>query len=242
MYNYLYKTKNMNIGIIAAEEDEMLAIKNIMENISEEKIYNLTFIKGKIAKRDCILVQCGVGKVNAARTTQILIDRFDLNYVINVGSAGSVVEDLNVKDIVIGKELVQYDFDISQIGNYEKGEICDVGKFFKSDENLIKLCETTIEELKDRDFNIKIGRIGSADIFCADTNRADIIRKEFDVECVEMEGAAIGQVCFLDGIPFLVIRGISDTSNGNNKIDFHTYLKIASKTAAEILKNLISKI
>ncbi len=232
----------MKIGIIAAENEEMLAIKNIMENISEEKIFNLTFYSGNIHNRECVLVECGVGKVNAARTTQILIDKFSIDYIINVGSAGSITPELNVQDIVIGKELVQYDFDITQIGDYEKGEICDVGKYFYSDERLIKLCEQTIDEMKNREFKIKIGRIGSADIFFADSEKAKEVREEFGMECLEMEGAAIGQVCFLDKIPFLVIRGISDTPNGNNKIDFHTYLKIASKRAAEILENLISKI
>lgn len=232
----------MKIGIIAAEYEEMLAIKNIMTNISEEKIFNLTFYSGNIHDKECILVECGVGKVNSARTTQILIDKFCIYYVINVGSAGSITPELNVQDIVIGKELIQYDFDITQIGDYEKGEICDVGKYFYSDERLIKLCEQTIEEMKDRNFNIKIGRIGSADMFFADPKKAVEVRKEFGIECLEMEGASIGQVCFLDKIPFLVIRGISDTPNGNNKIDFHTYLKIASKRASEILENLIPKI
>lgn len=232
----------MKIGIIAAENEEMLAIKNIMEEISEEKFFNLTFYSGNIHNRECVLVECGVGKVNAARTTQILIDNFSIDYIINVGSAGSITPELNVQDIVIGKELVQYDFDITQIGDYEKGEICDVGKYFYSDERLIKLCEQTIDEMKNREFKIKIGRIGSADIFFADSEKAKEVRKEFGMECLEMEGAAIGQVCFLDKIPFLVIRGISDTPNGNNKIDFHTYLKIASKQAAEILESLISKI
>ena len=232
----------MKIGIIAAENEEMLAIKNIMENILEEKIFNLTFYSGNIHNRECVLVECGVGKVNAARTTQILIDKFSIDYIINVGSAGSITPELNVQDIVIGKELVQYDFDITQIGDYEKGEICDVGKYFYSDERLIKLCEQTIDEMKNREFKIKIGRIGSADIFFADSEKAKEVREELGMDCLEMEGAAIGQVCFLDKIPFLVIRGISDTPNGNNKIDFHTYLKIASKRAAEILENLISKI
>lgn len=232
----------MKIGIIAAENEEMLAVKNTMENIEECKIYNLVFYTGTIHNKECVLVECGVGKVNAGRTTQVLIDKFDVDYVINVGSAGSVTPELNVEDIVIGKELVQYDFDLTQIGDYEKGEICDIGKYFYSDEKLVKLCEQTIEEMKDRSFNIKIGRIGSADIFFANPERAKIVREEFGVECLEMEGAAIGQVCFLDKVPFLVIRGISDTPNGNNKIDFHTYLKIASKRAGEILENLISKI
>lgn len=232
----------MNIGIIAAEEDEMLAIRNIMTDIKENKIYNLNFIQGAIKNKMCTLVKSGVGKVNAARTTQILIDNYKVDYVINVGSAGGIDEELNIGDIVIGDNLIQYDFDITQVGDYEKGEICDIGKYIKSDERLINLCLKAVEEIKDRDFNIKIGTIGTADLFSADPNRAIALKKEFNIECVEMEGAAVAQVCLLDDIPFLVIRGISDVSNGNNKIDFHTFLEKASKRAAEILQYLIDKI
>ena len=232
----------MNIGIIAAEDDEMLAIKNIMTDIKENKIYNLNFIQGTIKNKMCTLVKSGVGKVNAARTTQVLIDNYKVDYVINVGSAGGIDEELNIEDIVIGNNLIQYDFDITQVGNYEKGEICEIGKYIKSDERLINLCIETIEEMKDRDFNIKIGTIGTADLFSADPNRASNLKKEFDIDCVEMEGAAIAQVCLLDDISFLVIRGISDVSNGNNKIDFHTFLEKASKRVAEILQYLIDKI
>lgn len=232
----------MNIGIIAAEEEEMLAIKNLMKNIKENKIYNLNFVEGTIKNRACILVKSGVGKVNAARTTQILIDNYKVDYVINTGSAGGINEELNIEDIVIADKLIQYDFDITQVGNYEKGEICEIGKYIKSDERLINLCKQTIEEMKDKTFAVKIGTIGTADLFSADPKRGINLRKEFDIECVEMEGAAIAQVCFLDNVPFIAIRGISDVCNGNNKIDFHTFLERASKRAAEILENLILKI
>lgn len=232
----------MIIGIIAAVNKEMTAIKNTMKNIEEEKIYDLNFIKGFIENKECVLVECGVGKVNAARTTQILIDKYGVNYVINVGSAGALIDELNIEDIVIGKELVQHDFDASGAGDYEIGEICRVGKFFKSDERLIKLCQETINEYKDKYFNIKIGRIATGDWFSHIKEKSQKIQKEFNADCIEMEGAAIAQVCYLDKIPFLVIRGISDTPNGNNKIDFHTYLEIVSERVAEILKNLILKI
>lgn len=232
----------MSIGIIAAENEEMMAIKNLMTEVEENKKYNLTFLKGKIKNKECVLVECGVGKVNAARTTQILIDNYDIECVINVGSAGAVNEELNVEDIVIGNKLVQYDFDITQIGNYEKGEICDVGKYMISNERLIKICEETMESFSDRNYKIKIGIIASADMFCAEPEKAKEIRKDFNAECVEMEGAAVAQVCFLDNIPFVVIRAISDTPNGNNKIDFHTFLKIASKRASEIINEIVEKI
>lgn len=232
----------MRIGIIAAENAEMMAIKEIMNDIEEETIYNLVFTIGNIENKECVLVECGVGKVNAARTTQILIDKYSVDYLINVGSAGGVNKELNILDIVIGDKLVQYDFDISGAGNYEKGEICGIGKFFESDGRLVELSKQIIENMEGRDFNIVVGAIGSADLFCTDPNLGTKTREEFGVECVEMEGAAIAQVCMLDSIPFLVIRGVSDSPNGNNDIDFHTYLGIVSNRVATILKQLVSKI
>lgn len=232
----------MIIGIIAAEKKEMLAIKSTMINITEETIYNLNFIKGIIEGKVCVLVECGVGKVNAARTAQIMIDKYNTNYVINVGVAGGLTDDLKIKDIVIGKDLVQHDFDVTSAGNYEKGEIARTGKYFQSDERLVKLCNETIEEFEDRKFDIKVGRILTGDWFAANPEKMKQIQMEFNGDCIEMEGAAIAQVCFLDKVPFLVIRGISDTPNGNNEIDFHTYLEDVSKIVGETLKRLIAKI
>lgn len=232
----------MKIGIIAAENAEMMAIKNIMTDISEELVYNLTFTHGKIENKDCVLVECGVGKVNAARTTQIMIDKYSVDCIINVGSAGGVNNELNILDLVIGKSLVQYDFDISGAGNYEKGEICGTGKYFNSDERLVSLCQEVIDNIENREFNYRVGIIGSADMFCTNPEVGKSVREDFGAECVEMEGAAIAQVCMLDNIPFLVIRGVSDSPNGNNDIDFHTYLGIVSNRVALILKELVIKI
>ncbi len=232
----------MIIGIIAAEEKEMLAIKNTMTNIEIETIYELIFIKGVIENRNCVLVECGVGKVNASRTAQIMIDKYNVDYVINVGVAGGTNEELKIEDIVIGEKLVQYDFDITTVGNYEKGEIARTGKYFETDKKLVKLCMQAISEIKNREFNVKIGTIATADYFCSNPQKAFEVKKEFNAECVEMEGAAIAQVCYLDKIPFLIIRGISDTPNGNNEVDFHTYIEIVSKRVGYILKSLIAKI
>ena len=232
----------MSIGIITAVETEMILIKNRMKNIKEKNIYNLCFYNGVISNKDCILVQSGVGKVNAARTTQILIDFFNVDTIINVGLAGSVNLNLNIEDIVIGDKLLQYDFDSTGFGNYDKGEIKDTGKYFYSDKKLIELCKQAIEEYKNEKINIVIGTIGTADFFCASPKKALQIREEFDVLCVEMEGAAIAQVATLDNIPFLVIRAISDTPNGNNRIDFDNFKNIVSKRGAEILEKLLYKI
>lgn len=229
----------MNIGIIAAEEDEMMAIKELMQDVSEKDIYNLKFFSGKIYDKDCILVKCGVGKVNSARTTQILIDNFDVNYVINVGSAGGINPDLEIGDIIVADRLVQYDFDLTGVGDYELGEICDLGKYIQTDKKLLEIAKNINLD----DVNLRVGTIASADRFFSSPNEAARIRRDFgDSDCVEMEGAAIAQVCFLDNIPFLVIRGISDIANSNNKVDFHEYLKLASKQCAIIVNEIIKNI
>ena len=226
------------IGIIAAESKEMNEIKKLMKNIEEKDLFNLQFFTGKIEEEECVLVECGEGKVNAARTTQIMIDNFKIDKLVNVGSAGAINEDLNVKDVVIADKLVQYDFDISGLG-YEKGEICNIGKYIYCDKTLVEECKKAIENIENESYKVVIGTIATADSFCDKPEIAKMVRKEFNAECVEMEGAAVAQVCYLDKIRFLVIRGISDTPNGNNKIDFRKYLEIASKQSAKILQNLI---
>ena len=213
------------IGIIAAMNEEVDAIKKIMTDISVKTIYELQFITGKINENEVVLVKCGVGKVNAARTTQILLNNFEIEFVINVGTAGSLNENIEIGDVVIGEKLVQHDFDITA-GGREKGYITDVGKYFYSDKNLIEKTKQTIENMKEN-FNVFIGTIATGDIFVQDIKVKDGIKVEFNADCTEMEGAAIAQVCTLDKIPFIVIRSISDKPNGNNAIDFERYLELA---------------
>ena len=222
-------------GIIAAMEEEMQEIKNIMTDIVEEKIYELIFIKGRINDKNIVLVEAGIGKVNAARVTQILIDKFNIEAIINVGSAGSANDELDIGDIVIGKKIVQHDFDITAFG-HPKGYISNVGQYVESDIQLIKKMEQTINNLNTQEFKIKIGTIASGDIFCTELQMKNKIRTKFNADAIEMEGAAIAQVCKLDNIPFIVIRSISDKPNGNNEITFDKFLEKASKRCAIIIK------
>lgn len=228
------------IGIIAAMQEEMSEIKKIMNNVQEKTIYELKFYEGTINNKNIVLVKSGVGKVNAARTTQVLIDNYKIDAVINVGSAGSANQELQIGDIVIGKTLVQHDFDITAFG-HPKGYISNVGERIKSDENLIKSMEQTIENLQNKEFKIKIGTIASGDIFCTEPKMKEKIRDKFNADAIEMEGAAIAQVCKLDNMPILVIRSISDSPNGNNNITFEQYLETASKRCAEILSQFFNK-
>ena len=222
------------IGIITAIDEEYDAIKDVMENKEKIKIYNLTIYKGQINNKDCLLTKCGVGKVNSARTTQILTDKFDLSYVINVGSAGGLNDNLNIGDIVVGTQLVQHDFDTTSFG-YEKGEIPNTGRFFKSDKKLIEKCKN----IRIDNINIIEGIIASGDIFLNEVYMKEKINKKFKADCGEMEGAAISQVCYLNNIPFIVVRSISDKPNGNNEIDFDRYIKFASKNCAKFILQMV---
>ena len=227
-------------GIITAMKEEMVEIENKMDTVEEIQIYDLEFLKGTISNSEIILVESGVGKVNSARTTQILIDKFDVDLIINVGSAATASDKLDIRDIVIGKKLVQHDFDITAFG-HPKGFISNVGQYLESDTNLIEKMKTIIKEVENKEFKIVIGTIASGDIFCTEIGMKNKIKTKFDADAIEMEGASIAQVCKLDNVPFVVIRGISDKPNGNNEITFEQYLEKASKRSANIVEEFIKK-
>ena len=222
-------------GIIAAMNEEMIEIKNIMSKIEEKNIYELTFFTGVINNIEVVLVEAGVGKVNASRVTQILIDQFNPKAIINVGSAAGCNDELEIGDIVIGDKLVQHDFDITAF-NHPKGYISNVGQFIESDINLINEIKQSIKNIPNQKFNVKVGTIASGDIFCTDIKMKNKIKEKFDAYAIEMEGAAIAQVCKLDNIPFVVIRSISDKPNGKNEITFDEFLEKASKNCSQIIK------
>ena len=179
------------VGIIAAIDEEIDSIKKLMTDSNIKEICNLQFITGKINEKEVVLVKSGVGKVNAARITQILIDNFNLDYVINVGTAGGLNENIEIGDIVIGEKLVQHDFDVTAAGR-EKGYITDVGKYFYSNKELIKKANETINNMNEN-FGVFVGTIATGDIFVQDVNVKEEIIKEFKADCTEMEGAAIAQ-------------------------------------------------
>jgi len=226
------------IGIIAAMNEEVQEIEKLMSNISVNEIYELKFIQGKINEKDVVLVKCGVGKVNAARTTQILTDNFDLDYIINVGTAGGLNDKIDIGDVVIAEKLIQHDFDITAAGR-EKGYITDLGKYFYSDKRLIEKAKSVINTIDDN-FNCFIGTIATGDIFVQDLEIKDKIKRGFNADCTEMEGAAIAQVCTLNKVPFIIIRSISDKPNGNNAVDFEKYLELACERYAKFIDFFIN--
>ena len=160
------------IGIIFAMYEELEELLKLVKLNKINKIYDLDFYECTINNKECILVESGVGKVNAARTTQILIDNFKVEAIINVGSAGCANNELEIGDMVIGKKLVQHDFDITAFG-HPKGFISNVGENIESDSELIRKMEQTISKLQDKEFKIKVGTIASGDIFCTEKTMKD---------------------------------------------------------------------
>lgn len=228
------------IGMIVAMDEEREAILNIMTEVEVEQIYNLRFLKGKIQEKECILVKSGVGKVNAARTTQVMLQNFEVQYVINLGAGGSINGLLNIGDILLGKQVVQHDFDITAFG-HSKGYITGIGNTIICDRDLVDQFEKIIKLMPERNYQIKTGIIATGDIFCTESWMKDKIRAKFNADVVDMECAAIGQVCYLDNVPFIAIRAISDTPNGKNASTFDENLKLASKRCANILKEQLGK-
>jgi len=227
------------IGIIFPMEEEINAIKEYLTVTKETKIYELTFIEGLISDKECVIVEGGVGKVNAARTAQILIDNFKIDYLLNVGVAGGIDESLNVGDIVIGQRLVQHDFDITAF-DHKKGYIPNIGDYINADEELVNLANKVIKNTENT--HVKTGTIASGDIFITDQNISKEINKEFDALCVEMEGASIAQVAKLCNIPFLILRSISDVPNNNNKVTYEEFLEESTKIIAKVVNNLLKEL
>lgn len=226
----------MKIGIIFAMKEELDALLNVLTLVKEYSIFDLTFYECKLDNKEIVLVESGIGKVNSARTTQILIDNMKVDYIFNIGVAGGISKKVSVCDIVIGDKLVQHDFDITPF-DHEKGYIPNIGIYLNSDEYLINLAK----DIK-TDSNVYVGTIASGDIFVNDSKMSSKINSKFNALCCEMEGASIAQVCYLSHIPFLVIRSISDSVNGNNELTYNDFLLLSSKMVAKFMIELLNKI
>ena len=207
------------VGIIFAMKEELEETKKIFKAIQEHSIYDLKIYECRLDRVICYLVESGIGKVNAARSTQVLIDNMNVDYVLNVGVAGSVSRDINKCDIVVGDKLVQHDFDFT-LFTHEKGLIPNIGTYIPCDSSLVKIAKTIQMDTK-----VTIGVIASGDIFISDEKMGAKIHNKFNALCVEMEGASVAQVCHLCNVPFLVVRAISDSPyEQDNHLTFEEFL------------------
>ena len=215
-----------------------------LENKKEENRYGLTFYSGKLKKYEIVIVKCGIGKVNAGRTAQVLISEYSPKYIINTGIGGGLNQQLKIGDIVVSTDLIQHDFDETAFG-YAKGYM-NIGENvneptkFSADVELSEKMKKALEKIGETR-NIFTGRILTGDIFVSTKEEREELVKTFDGFCCEMEGAAIAQVCSLNNIPFTVVRVISDLPNGQGAEDYNTFEKESAKISSMALETFLDE-
>lgn len=229
------------IGIIGAMEEEVASLKEKMNIESVKEIGGMEFCEGRCEDHPVVVVRSGIGKVNAAVCTQILSDIFHVNGIINTGVAGSLKNAINIGDIVLSEDTLQHDMDATGFG-YAPGIIPRMEtSVFKADEGLIGLAERVCREVNP-EIQVFRGRVVSGDQFISDREVKNRLVENFGGYCTEMEGAAIGQAAWLNKIPFLIIRAISDKADGSAEMDYsefeHKAIEHSVALVTGILKNM----
>ena len=229
------------IGIIGAMEVEVAILKEKMEDVQIIKKASMDFYEGILAGKKVVVVRSGIGKVNAGICAQILADVFSVDAIINTGIAGSLNKNINIGDIVLSTDVVQHDMDATGFG-YRKGQIPQMPVFFfNADDNLRRLAAEVCKEVNP-DIQVFEGRIASGDQFVCDQDVKNRIVSEFSAYATEMEGAAIGQAAYLNEIPFLVVRAISDKADGSAQMDYSEFEKAAVDHSVRLTLNMLARI
>lgn len=227
------------IGIITAVTTERDAVLQKMKETKTFNIYNIEFNEGLIHHTPCITAMSGVGKVNAARCTQLMIDRFRPSKIVNIGSAGALHPDLNIGDVVISTACIQHDVDLTVFGIKKGAFDEEEGGFVQADTDFAELCEAAIKKCVGGEFQVFSGPIATGDQFNASLEKKVELFEEFGAYCNEMEGAAVAQVCSLCQVPFVVIRSISDKPGNQSRVLYDKFKQLASERCANFLVNLI---
>ncbi|MGP0585888.1 5'-methylthioadenosine/adenosylhomocysteine nucleosidase [Paenibacillus timonensis] len=230
---------NQTIGLMGAMDEEIALLLEKVERQEKVDAAGAAFVKGVLHGQDVVVCKSGVGKVNAAATTQILIDRFGADTIWFTGVAGAVHPDLNVGDIVISSTCLQHDMDVRPLG-YARGitPYQDVSDF-PADSALIRLAEDACAR-QCTDHQYRVGRVLSGDQFIADPEFVgSVLYRELDGACVEMEGAALAQVCHRNGVPFIVLRSISDKADGSADVNFSEFTTLAARRSFAILNDMV---
>ena len=224
------------IGIIGAMDKEIDLLKDKMVIEETKTISGMTCYSGTLSGHPVVLVRCGIGKVNAAICAQVLILRFGVGKVINTGVAGSLNPFLSIGDIVISKDAVQHDMDVSGLG-YGPGIIPDQEEsFFPADEELRRRAMAAAAAVE---VQVSEGRVASGDQFIADSMKKQQIAGTFFADCCEMEGAAIAQVCYLNHVPFVIIRAISDNADDSGQVSYSLFVEAAARNSAAIVRHIL---
>ena len=224
----------MTLGIIGAMEVEVARLKEAMEDKVIKSKAGMEFCRGRLGGCPAVVVRSGIGKVNAALCAQILVDDFGADAIVNTGIAGSLRAEINIGDIVVSSDALQHDMDAAGFG-YAPGVIpqmdCSV---FPADQKLIALAEECCAQAN-LDIQVFTGRVVSGDQFISDKNKKEWLIRTFEGSCTEMEGAAIAQAAYLNGVPFLIIRAISDKADDSAQMDYDEFEKKAVEHSVNLM-------
>lgn len=225
------------IGLIGAMAVEVELIKEKMTCKREEVISGITFVQGKLESVDCVAAVSGIGKVNSAMCAQTMILRYQPSLVINTGVAGGMGKGIKIGDIVVADHVVQHDMDTSALGD-PKGFISGIDIIqIPCDGNLNeKVC---LAAKKVEGLACHRGIIATGDQFVGSKDKLNRLMEEFGAVACEMEGGSIGQVCYINKVPFTVVRAISDNANDDAHMDYPKFLKIAVEKSADLLSRLM---
>ncbi|HLS07032.1 MAG TPA: 5'-methylthioadenosine/S-adenosylhomocysteine nucleosidase [Bacillota bacterium] len=227
------------IAIIAAMQEEVDYLLKKMTHKKERHIAHCHFYEGKISQRKVVLVKSGIGKVNAAIATTLLHEYYEPNHVINTGSAGGYSDVLSVGDVVVSRDVVYHDVDATSF-DYAYGQVPGMPERYIADEYLLKVTKQSIRELSLASVQ---GTIATGDSFMSDENRVNFVRKQIPhLIAVEMEAAAIAQVCYHYQTPFVVIRALSDIAGKKSSITFDQFLKQAAKNSSKIVIGCLNQL
>ena len=229
------------IGIIGAMEEEFALLKEKMEIEVIVKKASMEFYQGTLNGREIVVVRSGIGKVNAGLCAQILVDVFNVSRLINTGIAGSLKAEINIGDIVISSDALQHDMDAQSFG-YARGEIPRMGTVsFSADPELIDIARAACEEANP-EIGVFVGRIVTGDQFVAERSVKDEIASWTEGHCTEMEGAAIAQAAYLNRVPFVIVRAISDKADDSATMDYPTFERQAIEHSVKLIEAFVARI
>ena len=228
------------LGIIGAMEEEVLKLREAMD-VEETRVKaGMEYTKGTLMGAPVVVVRSGIGKVNAALCTQILVDEFQVDAVINTGIAGSLQAKIDIGDIVLSTDVLQHDVDATVFG-YGYGQIPRMDVLaFPADAKMREVAQACCLEVNP-EIGVFQGRVVSGDQFISDGEKKEWISQEFAGYCTEMEGAAIGQAAYLNGVPFLIIRAISDKADNSASMDYPTFEAQAIEHTVKLVKAFVSR-
>ena len=222
----------MKLGIIGAMDVEVATLKEKMQNITVTTVASMDYFAGTLEGLDVVVVQCGVGKINAAMCTQILIDRFAVTAIVNTGIAGSLCADLDIADLVISTDAIHHDFDLRFWGR-PIGQVPGLDVIaFPADEHLADAAFAAAESVNPG--HNRRGRVASGDQFICSKEQKDKIIADTGAVCAEMEGASIAHTAYRNGVPFVIVRAISDKADDSANMDYPTFEAIAAHRCADV--------